>query len=98
MKRLMQVGVAGWVALLVGCSSPCSRLDDAEHNCGDTFDRTKCDANINSCTSDDIKLLNAYSDCVEVSTTCKDGATKDGLAKLGCLLPLGHVSSSCKVN
>ena len=99
MTMTMRLGMVGLLAVLAsGCKGPCARLDDATHNCGDTFDQTKCDANIGSCTSDDVKILDTYADCLEVETTCKDGTTKDGLGKLACVVPLGHLSSTCKVN
>ena len=99
MAQGMRLTMAGLLAVLAsGCKGPCARLDDAAHTCGDSYDRTKCEASIDKCNSDDVKILDAYADCLEVPSTCKDGSTKDGFSKLACVVPLGHLSSACNTN
>lgn len=102
--RVVALGAA---LLLAGCGTVCDRLDAAGRGinekgkpCG-SFERTPlntagCNANLSSCSPDDVQKLNAYADCLERQPYCSSATSFswEGGVVL-CAQALIGVSSAC---
>ncbi len=100
--------VAVLVALgATSCGDVCTRIGAATdllnrkgEGCGgqgkDSYDVAACERGLPKCSPDDVTELNSYAQCLENVPACTSGQELSfGLAKVGCLQPLGRVSLSC---
>ena len=86
--------VAG--GLVQGCSSPCGDYEAAMYRCGQSFNRAKCDQNIQQCSPDDVRTIENSAQCMQNPSVCSNGSVNDSGKFAACVLPILSVSSSCQ--
>jgi hypothetical protein len=95
-------------AAAVGCGNICNVVVNAEQDanskgsqCSNSkvtvHDASKCSANLNECSPDDVSEMQLYAQCFENLSVCTpDTQTSWNLSALGCeLQPAGKLSAAC---
>lgn len=76
-------------------------MNTKARNCSNQSDQSlldvqTCEKGLAHCTQNDTQQLDAYADCLNNIAACVPGQEVSfGFARLGCLQPLGQVSTSC---